>query len=474
MEAMLFKHCGAEGKSKPLMARPTLISNNAHPLDPALAEEMNRLSVKERELVLEEIHGVADAIEETPELVSSSLAKMRDIIVILTAKKYKRALDRALFLKPGIATDDKFHLLFLRAERFDPSKAASKMCRYFEHKMELFGYENLAKRITLEDLDENDMRALYEGSFQVITVNHRGLQAFFASAQVVDCVQDWKSVARYYWYQVMAALEDEEVQKRGIVVVSNLVGRWKQPSSKIIDFLLRSGHILTDFPFRHHSVHFLCSESPAIRTFVGMVHKVLPSDLKLRQKVHFGSDLELQYALRHYGVHLSSLCKAGEGLCSREHIEVYLDHRRQKEAEFRLREQRDDNQSCISNPSREYDILMGRGRPYQEWPANIRLVLIVAQHVPRYLQATRRIEKTSTIESIYEYVQNELGGRFLQRTDTGWEIGDESVAREKIAQLLRQEVRAAKEAVSLSSLLSNPNSDEENGNVMANKRPRIE
>lgn len=443
----------------------------------SLAEDMNSLSVKERELVYEEIHGVADIIEETPALVSSSLFEMSDALVH-TPKKEKRALDRALFLRPDIAKDDKLHLLFLRAERFDPKKAARKMCRYFDHKMELFGYEKLVKKITLDDLGEQEMQAMQEGSFQFIPVNHQGLQAVFTTSPVMDDL-DWKATTRYIFYQVMAALEDEEVQKRGIVVIPNFCGEWKRPLSKTIEFTIRSAHITTDLPFRTRCVHYLCPNNQAIQGFVGLIHNILPLDLRLREKLHFGSELELQYALRHYGIRLSDCFEAEEGLFSKRHIGAYLEHRRQKEAEFELQEQQEDharsmmlkNSRFVPYPNRTNDVLMGRGRPYQEWPSNARLGLIVAQHAPRYLQAKRRIEKTTTTEYILEHFQNVLGGRFLQRTDSGsgWEVGDDAVAKEKIAQLLRAEVRAAKGGGAASS---DEHHSEEEGN--ASKRPRIE
>lgn len=55
----------------------TEINRFAQREDAALAQEMNALTVEEREQIFEEIHGIATIIEETPELIASSLQQMR-------------------------------------------------------------------------------------------------------------------------------------------------------------------------------------------------------------------------------------------------------------------------------------------------------------------------------------------------------------------------------------------------------------
>ena len=131
--------------------------------DRLLVEEMNALSVKEREELLDEIHGVAKPPKETPEQLRRAFEDLRERMDEIPRKK-RRALDRALFLKPSLDQDEKFLLMFLRADRFNAYKAASRMSRYFEHKLQLFGEERLVKKITLEDLDEGDLDSLSSGA----------------------------------------------------------------------------------------------------------------------------------------------------------------------------------------------------------------------------------------------------------------------------------------------------------------------
>ena len=94
--------------------------------DKLIVEELNGLTFEERNRINDEVHGVADLVEETPELITASLKSMGEELAKVP-KKNRKALDRAIFLRPCLPSDDKFHVMFLRSERFDPIQAAAKM-----------------------------------------------------------------------------------------------------------------------------------------------------------------------------------------------------------------------------------------------------------------------------------------------------------------------------------------------------------
>jgi len=68
---------------------------------------------------------------------------------------------------------------------------------------------------------------------------------------------------------------------------------------------------------------------------------------------------------------------------------------------------------------------MGRGHPYQSWHGNIRLAALVEEYTESYMQLKHRSQKTkmaSTIVTrVLEEEEEEIRGRFIQRTDWGWE-----------------------------------------------------
>ena len=160
------------------------------------------LSVRERYQLYEEVHGVADILGETPGFVASSFRTMRDELGNIPKKKQKKkkkkkAYNRAIFLRPSIEMDTNFHLLFLRAKRFDPAKAAALMCTFFHHKLELFGESNLAKRITIDDLSEAEKAMLHSGACQLLpAIDQAGRGVYLMTPSQYD-IRDWKSFIRY-------------------------------------------------------------------------------------------------------------------------------------------------------------------------------------------------------------------------------------------------------------------------------------
>lgn len=59
---------------------------------------------------------------------------------------------------------------------------------------------------------------------------------------------------------------------------------------------------------------------------------ILGKDFRLRERAHYGSQLEVQYALMPFGINLENCFTVGEGIMSEKHIEAYIQQRREKEA----------------------------------------------------------------------------------------------------------------------------------------------
>jgi hypothetical protein len=133
--------------------------------DKIIAAELGKLSLKEREKVYEDVHGVSDPIQETPKLTDECLKKMEDEINLI---QEKFAYEQAKLLSESFVTDRKFRLGFLRAESFDPKKAAARLVKYFTCRLEMFGVEKLSKSITLDDLSDESVSALGGGRIQIL------------------------------------------------------------------------------------------------------------------------------------------------------------------------------------------------------------------------------------------------------------------------------------------------------------------
>lgn len=235
------------------------------------------------------------------------------------------------------------------------------------------------------------------------------------------------------WYNIFnVLLVDEDVQKRGTVDVLYFVDMNGIPDS-MLRYVRDSHHILGALPVRPCGFH-VCYNNELLRPFLSFLHMVTPKDRRLRERLHFGSQLEVQYKLCTFGIDLQS--SSAQDCFSEEYMEKFLEDRRQMETEEAAKEREQEAKTGIIQHPAPNDVLCGRGKPYQDFPGNIRLGSIVDEHVPRYLETRERLNKTKIATGIVNLMK-ESGSRFLTRRDDGWELADDKVARGKISQALR-------------------------------------
>jgi hypothetical protein len=142
--------------------------------DVLFAQELNKLSIKERDEALHDVHGVSDVMDEEPASVKKCFQQLQ---LELLEIKNKSAYDQALIQNEAYVKDEKFSLMFLRADGFDPKNAAARVVSFFEAKLQLFGPELLARDIKLSDLDEDDVKCLESGYAQVLPGRDRAGRA---------------------------------------------------------------------------------------------------------------------------------------------------------------------------------------------------------------------------------------------------------------------------------------------------------
>jgi hypothetical protein len=145
-----------------------------------LVEQWNQLSIEERTQVYEDLHGVASPIVETPERLQHSLAEMqiqldkqrskgagRRLVGRSTSGSYELALRTTK--GRSYAENPKFRLVFLRCERFDAEKAATRYLSYFDLVHYLFGEELLCRDVTMDDLGPKEIKELRKGHIQFLS-----------------------------------------------------------------------------------------------------------------------------------------------------------------------------------------------------------------------------------------------------------------------------------------------------------------
>jgi hypothetical protein len=182
---------GVPGVAPPVPAVTSVIEGNGETI---LAREMAKLSMSERETILNDIHGVADDdVKETPVLVSTKLSELEAMIRQLrhnssgnsefgAGGRIGAAYTVAEAISPEYVQDSSFRLMFLRASHFDVEQAAKRLLGHFEKKLEFFGPTKLCKTITLDDLDSDDMECLTSGQSQLLPYRDRSGRAVFFQA----------------------------------------------------------------------------------------------------------------------------------------------------------------------------------------------------------------------------------------------------------------------------------------------------
>jgi len=226
-------------------------------VDKVLAKEFSSLSVQERSRTYEDIHGVIGYVEETPVFIQNSLQQLDDALSRITPK---RAYEIAEKQDKDYVMDVKFRLMFLRAESFHPGKAAARLVGYFEGMLRFFGESRLARRIQYNDLDANDQTCVKAGHMQPLPTRDRSGRVVFTD---VDNFKDQSYVnannrlkACIYMWLMLA--EDEESQKRGLVLVVLQMG-FLDLAGASLTVTREIPRLLDWLPIRVCALHF-CSD----------------------------------------------------------------------------------------------------------------------------------------------------------------------------------------------------------------------
>jgi hypothetical protein len=140
--------------------------------------ELNKLSIQERDEVNLDVHGVNAIPNEDEEFTSVSLQAFESELSAI-AYTEKQAYLSARDQNPDYVMNNKFLLMFLRADQFDTKAAAARFVAFFRIKLELFGRDKLGRDIRVDDLNEDDIACLESGYAQVLNARDRSGRAIF-------------------------------------------------------------------------------------------------------------------------------------------------------------------------------------------------------------------------------------------------------------------------------------------------------
>jgi hypothetical protein len=395
-----------------------------------LAKSMNGLSVEERNGALDDLHGVSSTQGETPELRRERMKDMEAHIQQMDPTE-KRAYSLAYQDSANYVTSERFTMRFLRTENLDPKRAAERLIRYFEHKLELFGREKLVKDLSVDDLSEEDLKYIATGFCNVLDKRDRsGRVVFYTDSSIsVKVPITVRARVQFYLYSLMS--RDETVQKLGAVIVISAVGQ----RTYFQDRAIRMAALLSSVPVKIVALH-ACYDDPILHPVIRAGAYALERRLIVRLRLHFGSTLECKYQLLQYGIQSSIFPDFITDDPSTSKINVEVEWVRPK---LELERKIPPAERIVAPTSK--DVLFGRGKVVFRHPGNVNYRHLLQKLKERYHGASK-FEKTVLVGTILIDIRD-IGGRFLLHGKDGWIEAPDETSRKKISHDFRNHRQSA-------------------------------
>ena len=226
-------------------------------------------------------------------------------------------------------------------------------------------------------------------------------------------------------------IDNEEAQIYGMASIGYYVDMDSLESNMTPIFAASSAPMVS-LPFRLCAINF-CLNNARFQGFLQFVQMVMRKINRVKFQCHFGSPIEIQYSLLACGIPEPPVNM--DGTLKMDLYEQYLRETWEKESKMKETTLVTSDEDKVLYPSPK-DVLLGRGKPFQEFPGNLRMMEHVDFYRLQYIKTDERLEK-SCISSIIVKQLQESGTRFLQRTKEGWEVVDFEVARAKVSKALR-------------------------------------
>ncbi|CAJ1934428.1 unnamed protein product [Cylindrotheca closterium] len=400
----------------------------ANAVDDLLANELAELSLLEQDKATFDLHGISTEIEETEELIESSLKEMEKEIHNI---KKKPAFEKAVKLNPNYVNSRQFRIRFLRCEFFKCKNAAKRLVFHFEKKEVLFGDgEVLGRDVHLSDLSSpQDIEHVKSGGIQVLPTRDIAGRSvlLWMPGNFKGKKYILKSTQRLFYYVVDSASREEETQKKGFVTVFWNIGPRGMPPTIALFKNLHA--IRLAMPHRMCGLHF-CFDYKALRPMVSGMRYFMDKHARKRFRVHYGDEQKVAFQLQTYGIPFDdgSPMKVINGQFNLTWHQNWLQLRQAQEGGSTDQKQR------ITIPHR-FDVLFGRGNNAREHTGNLRATHLVNMHQKNYDEANR-FAKTSISEKLVGIIK-ESGGKFLKWEDSGWVEVEDDIARDKVSHWFR-------------------------------------
>jgi len=406
-------------------------------IDTFLLNAMLSLSVQDRNDINEEIHGVRClAIEETPELLERSLSKMSTALEHIppAAKKaYSKSME--LFPLTTYAMDRDFRLRILRCELFDVLKASTRLVKYMDFVMEIFGQDRvelLERPIHLKDLEEEEetYNFLRSGSLQLLSYRDRSGRrigvVFLTNIMLSYSVYARLRVYTYIW---LTASNDVESQKKGMIGIALPAGGDVSfsPTMPSKEDIMLQHKFYSACPMRICALHLCFPDSFFYTVCWKLVALTVGEKNKRRLKFNMGTVIELKYNLMSYGVlpDLLPLTETGN-IKLKNHLQWI-------QARKLIDEKKYNQDSIVECPALHDVVFKKAGKSWRLHPGDVYFRGLIESKHREHLMSNQT-EKKELVWLIVEEIESRKG-RFVAWDERGWwvEVRERLEIRKKVA-----------------------------------------
>ncbi|VEU33385.1 unnamed protein product [Pseudo-nitzschia multistriata] len=400
--------------------------------DKMLSKELLRMSLKERNAIEEEVHGVGTtAIEETPDRVQESLRLLAFELDEKIPPHRKIAYTKSQTIPDTYVNTKSFRLRFLRSTHFDSTRAAQKIAKFLDVATHLFGNDLLKRPVRITDFSCNDLRDLQKGRLQLLPfLDRSGRRIFVFFPDEVWEAFEAETKARISLYLSWTAGNDVEIQRQGLVFVV-----WIAEEFKITDggsVLVRDKDYHT---VRASALHICCPDTP--------FHRFRRAVIAMR----VGTSVELLYRLQSYGIQSEQIPITCTGVVKTSNNDKWVRVRRAIEAS-EYDQVKDSAIGVIYEFPKFNDVVFRTGTSSRSHAANARFRTMVQSKLEENARGYKNDESVLKRKDIIKLIIDEIkaqGGRFLVWNDIGgWnQLVDEKIIFAKITHLMKEIQRAA-------------------------------
>mmetsp|Transcript_10956 Transcript_10956/g.25949 ORF Transcript_10956/g.25949 Transcript_10956/m.25949 type:complete len:550 (-) Transcript_10956:287-1936(-) len=315
---------------------------NPEEVDRMLANELNQLSLYDRELVMEEVHGINRASERQQGALEGALVAMQEELdkhyfgnessasinqsmptsgmekiegdtqvadsgssSSLTFRAYRIARSK----NSRLLSDYLFRRAFLIAESNDPKKAAIALMKYLDLIHDLFETSDVLFRpIFLDDLHPEAKQELVMGSYQILPDRDSSGRRVFCYLRDASSPKEWTPRKQLYLY-FRQRLYEEETGMVAVVFLHNSTVFTNKNGMMTYDYGLK---FVQHMPSRFSAIHLCLPNHPMYNVVRSAMMLIMGKEARSRVRLHTGSLTECQYSLRPFGIPVGRLPSALE------------------------------------------------------------------------------------------------------------------------------------------------------------------